>query len=191
MKHRRKIVNLCFYLQYEINPDSFSCKGGGGNQGGYRRYKMTLPGKIHTMALAAIVLALAGCGGGDREAGGSHALTNISLSGSPNDTNAGPVDPSRAMIQAPLNGHAVVAGFRASGCGEAAPEFERMMRRQVDDGLRVPEGITLFDAGIGHYTSSTCGPNTKLRAIGAFANKRGTYEMRFFGGEVVRTLKVR
>ena len=54
-----------------------------------------------------------------------------------------------------------------------------MLRRQVSDGFRVPEGIRLYDAGIGHYTSKSCGKNTLARAIGAHGYKRGTYELKF------------
>ena len=55
----------------------------------------------------------------------------------------------------------------------------------------MPDGITLYDAGIGHYTSSSCGPRTLALAIGAYAYKRGTYELRFLGGKATRTLTVR
>ena len=65
------------------------------------------------------------------------------------------------------------------------------MFREADDGFRVPDGITLYDAGIGHYTSSRCGANTQARAIGAYAYQRGTYKIVFFGGKATRTLKVR
>ena len=67
----------------------------------------------------------------------------------------------------------------------------KLMFRETDDGFRVPLGITLYDAGIGHYKSSRCGPRTQARAIGAYAYKRGTYQIRFFGGKTTRTLKVR
>jgi hypothetical protein len=65
------------------------------------------------------------------------------------------------------------------------------MLSEADDGFRVPDGITLYDAGIGHYTSSRCGANTRARAIGVYAYKRGTYPISFFGGKTTRTLTVR
>lgn len=146
------------------------------------------------IAFGAIALVLAGCGGGgDKEpsAERTHALPNISLAGSPNATVIGPVDPHRATAEAPVEGHVIIAAFRARECGQAAPGFAKLMRREVGDGFRVPDGITLYDAGVGHYTSKRCGPRTLALAIGAYAYKRGTYEIRFFGGKAVRTLTVR
>ncbi len=148
----------------------------------------------HTaIALAAIALVLAGCGGGDNapSAESSHALPNISLAGSPNSTVVGPVDPYQATASATVEGQVIIAAFRARKCGEPAPDFAKLMRREVDDGFRVPDGITLYDAGIGHYTSSRCGANTQARAIGAYAYQPGTYQIVFFGGRTTRTLTVR
>jgi hypothetical protein len=145
------------------------------------------------VAMGAVALVLAGCGGGDKEpsAERAHALPNISLAGSPNDTVVGLVDPHQAAASTPVEGRVIIAAFRARECGQAAPDFARLMFREVDDGFRVPDGITLYDAGIGHYTSTRCGARTQARAIGAYAYKRGTYEVRFFGGKTTRTLKVR
>jgi len=146
------------------------------------------------LACCAISLVLAGCGGvvdtvQDFER--KLALPNISLEGSPNEAEIGPVDPQAKTARARAGGNVIVAAFRASGCGKPAPDFEKMMRDQVGDGLSVPDGITLYDAGVGHYTSTRCGKGAKARAIGAMANQKGTYELRFFGGEVIRTLTVR
>jgi len=139
-------------------------------------------------------LALAGCGGGgDNQtgAGAARALPNISFDGSPNATVIGPVDPHRKTALVPVDGHVVIAAFRARECGAPAPDFARLMRREVDAGFRVPDGITLYDAGIGHYTSGKCGPRTRALAIGAYAKKRGTYEIRLLGGKATKTLTVK
>jgi len=146
------------------------------------------------IALAAIALILAGCGGGGddpRSVEKTHALPNISLAGSPNATVVGPVDPHQAAAATSLEGHVIIAAFRARECGENAPDFTKLMRREFDDGFRVPDGITLYDAGVGLYTSTRCGPNTKARAIGAYGYERGTYLLRFFDGSATRTLQVR
>ncbi len=155
---------------------------------------MNIIPKSTGIALAAITLILAGCGGGgDNEpsAERAHALPNISLAGSPNATVVGLVDPHQATASAPVGGRVIIAAFRAHGCGEAAPDFAKLMLSETDAGFRVPDGITLYDAGIGHYTSSRCGANTRARAIGAYAYKRGTYPISFFGGKTTRTLTVR
>jgi hypothetical protein len=147
-----------------------------------------------TIAFGAIALALAGCGGGGDEAPTAeraHALPNISLAGSPNATVIGLVDPHQATASTFVEGHVVIAAFRARECGEAAPDFAKLMFRETDDGFRVPDGITLYDAGIGHYKGSRCGPRTQARAIGAYAYKPGTYQIQFFSGKATRTLKVR
>jgi len=146
------------------------------------------------IALAAIALILAGCGGGgddERSAGITHALPNISLAGSPNTTIVGLVDPHQATASTTVEGRVIIGAFRARGCGEPAPDFAKLMFREADDGFTVPDGITLYDAGVGHYTSSSCGKNTQALAIGAYAYKRGTYQIRFFGGKTTRTLTVR
>jgi hypothetical protein len=140
----------------------------------------------------AAALALAACGGGgDKDdTSRAHGLPNISLAGSPNGTRVGPVDPHRESIHVPVEGRAIVAAFRASECGHPAPDFARTMKRQVLDGLKVPNGITLYDAGIGHYTSSRCKARAEARAIGVYASSPGTYALQFFGGKTVRTVKV-
>ena len=145
------------------------------------------------IALAAAALILAGCGGGNNQPGAeiTHALPNISLAGSPNTTVVGLVDPRQATASASVGGYVIIAAFRARECGAAAPDFVKLMFREADDGFLVPDGITLYDAGIGHYTSSRCGANTKARAIGAYAYQRGTSKVEFFGGKTIRTLKVR
>ncbi|MHA1530047.1 MAG: hypothetical protein ACTSVG_13595 [Alphaproteobacteria bacterium] len=146
------------------------------------------------IALGAMALVLAGCGGGgddEPSAATAHALPNISLAGSPNATVVGLVDPHQATALASVEGHVIIAAFRARACGQPAPDFAKLMRREIEDGFRVPDGITLYDAGIGHYTSSRCGQNTQALAIGAYAYKRGTYQVRFFGGKTTRTLTVR
>ena len=89
-----------------------------------------------------------------------------------------------------LGGRAVVAAFRASGCDRAAPDFAGMMRNQAADGLRVPDGITLYDAGIGSYRSSRCKAQVPARAIGVYGNKVGTYQLDFFGGKTRRMVAV-
>ena len=145
------------------------------------------------IAFGAIALVLAGCGGGNNgpSAERTHALPNISLTGSPSETVIGLVDPHQATASARVEGHAIIAAFRARECGAPAPDFAKLMFREVDDGFRVPDGITLYDAGIGHYTSKRCGARIQARAIGAYAYRRGTYEVKFFGGKATRTLKVR
>ncbi len=69
------------------------------------------------------------------------------------------------------------------------------MRKSVADTPfftpKVPDGITLYDAGIGHYISSRCGASAQARAIGVYATTRGSYELRFFEGKVTRTVKVK
>lgn len=145
------------------------------------------------IALTALTLTLAGCGGGDDRGSAQPASgqPNVSLAGSPNNTRIGLVDPKRKIINVPVKGRAIVAAFRAHECGQPAPDFSRTMERQVRDGLRVPDGITLYDAGIGHYTSSRCGASSQARAIGVYATTRGTYELRFFEGKTIRTVKVK
>lgn len=146
------------------------------------------------IAFGAIALVLAGCGGGSDEtprAERPHALANISLAESPNATVVGLVDPHKATAEVPVEGHVIIAAFRARECGAAAPGFAKMMRRQVDDGFQVPDGITLYDAGIGHYKSKRCGQRAQARVIGVYAYRRGTYELRFFGGKATKTLNVK
>ena len=145
------------------------------------------------IAFAALTLTLAGCGGGDDRSSAQAAAgqPNVSLAGSPNNTRIGLVDPKRKTINVPVKSRAVVAAFRAHECGQPAPDFARTMERQARDGFRVPDGITLYDAGIGHYTSSRCGASAQARAIGVYATTRGTYELRFFEGKTIRTIRVK
>jgi len=135
-------------------------------------------------------LVLSACTGLPGTGASEHALTNISLVGTPNDTRLGELDPRAAEVSVALGARSVAAAFRASGCGEPAPDFERMMRTQVKDGLEVPDGITLYDAGIGQYTSSKCGAGAQLRAIGVYGARVGSYELSFFGGDVKRVVTV-
>lgn len=145
------------------------------------------------LSLAVAAMLLAGCiASGDGGLSGSpQPLPNISMAGSPNSTKIGRVDQNVERVVIRPEGRAVVAAFRATGCAEPAPDFERLMRRQVQDGLRVPTGITLYDAGIGRYRSSRCNASVPARAIGVYAYKRGTYRLEFFGGRTVRTVVVR
>jgi hypothetical protein len=146
------------------------------------------------LAPYATALVLAGCGGvvdSVQSFERKLALPNISLEGSPNQTDIGPVDPYNTTAKARVGGKVIIAAFRASGCGNAAPDFETIMRDHVSSGLSVPDGIALYDAGIGHYTSKSCGAGAHARAIGAQANQKGTYELRFFGGRATKTLTVK
>ena len=151
--------------------------------------------KPTAIALAALVLTLSGCGGGDDDdaprAEVAHALPNISLDGSPNQTRVGLLDPRRARTTVAREGRAIIAAFRARECGDAAPGFEKMMRRQIADGMRVPDGITLYDAGVGTYTSSRCGAPALARAIGVYGYKRGTYILPFFKGKSTKKVVVK
>ncbi|MFQ5567672.1 MAG: hypothetical protein ACE5EU_15075, partial [Paracoccaceae bacterium] len=64
------------------------------------------------VALGAIALILAGCGGGgdDRRSDErTHALPNISLAGSPNETVVGLVDPHQAAASTRVEGHVIIA----------------------------------------------------------------------------------
>jgi hypothetical protein len=59
------------------------------------------------LALVAMALALAGCGGGGDNAPSAertHALPNVSLVGSPNATLVGLVDPHQATASASVGG---------------------------------------------------------------------------------------
>lgn len=146
------------------------------------------------IASCAIALVLAGCSDVRNSVENferKFALPNISLEGSPNQTAIGLVDPNKETAKTQVGRNTIVAAFRASGCAKTAPDFEKMMRDQVGNGLSVPDGITLYDAGVGHYKSKTCGAGAKVRAIGAQANQKGIYVLRFFGGKVIRTLTVR
>jgi hypothetical protein len=140
--------------------------------------------------LAAAALLVAGCGGGMTPHGLDAAPPNVSLVGSPNSTNIGPVDPKVAKVRVKLGSRAVIAAFRASGCDQPAPEFARTMRDQAADGLRVPDGVTIYDAGVGTYRSSRCKGQVPARAIGVYGNKPGTYTLDFFGGKTRRTVIV-
>jgi hypothetical protein len=144
------------------------------------------------IAITFAVLALAGCSSGDNrpDAQPAKAQPNISLARSPNNTRIGTVDPHRETVAVPVLGRTIVTAFRASECGQSAPNFARMMDKQARGGLRVPDGITLYDAGIGHYTSKRCGATAEARAIGVYGVKRGTYELHFFEGKVNRIVKV-
>ena len=51
--------------------------------------------------------------------------------------------------------------------------------------------ITLYDAGIAQYRSTRCKADVPARAIGVYANKKGKYELSFFGGRTIRTVDVR
>ncbi|HSF94724.1 MAG TPA: hypothetical protein VLA52_06815 [Thermohalobaculum sp.] len=141
---------------------------------------------VRTAAVLGLAASLAACGGGR-----GPELTNISTAGSPSTNRVGPVDQHREMVTMRLGERGVVAVFRSGECGARAPDFTRMMQGQVEDGLRVPEGIILYDAGIADYESSRCGTFVPARAIGVIAAQTGRYELRFFGGEVVRTVVVR
>jgi hypothetical protein len=154
-----------------------------------RRQIDTFPRKA-VIALGVIALVLAGCGKAE-EVYQSAALPNISLDRTPSTTDAGRVDPKRKNVEVRAGDSAIVAAFRASGCGKPAPDFEKMMRDQVGGGLRVPDGVTLYDAGIGRYTSKKCGKGTKARAIGVYGGKPGTYVLTFFEGKTVRTVTVK
>lgn len=148
-------------------------------------------------ASCAIVFILAGCSGVENSL--QHlksferemALPNVSLEGSPNQTVLGPIDPHQKTARTRVGRNVIIAAFRTSGCGRPAPDFEKMMRDQVGRGLSVPDGITLYDAGVGSYTSTRCGPDSKVRAIGARAHRKGTYVLDFFQGKATRTLTVR
>ena len=142
------------------------------------------------IALGVIALVLAGCGKAE-EVYQSAALPNISLDRTPSTTDVGRVDPKRKSVEVRVGDGAIVAALRASGCGKPAPDFEKMMRDQVGGGLRVPDGITLYDAGIGRYTSKKCGKRTKARAIGVYGGKPGNYVLTFFEGKTKRTVTVK
>ena len=139
------------------------------------------------VVLGFTVALLAGCAGGTS---GADRMANISLEGSPNESTVGPVDPDSASITIPLGGRVIIGGFRGRGCGAPAPDFQAFMEEQVDDGLRVPDGIVLYDAGIGQYNSGRCKGRVAARAIGARAEAAGSYRLRFFGGEVTKTVTV-
>jgi hypothetical protein len=158
--------------------------------------KRSLNGILKRAGLAscAVAFVLAGCSSTiekvqkfEREL----ALPNISLEGSPNQTRIGKVDPYKKTATARVGHKVIVAAFRASGCGNAAPDFETMMRTETRDRLSVPDGIILYDAGIGTYTSKNCGKGAQARAIGAQANQKGTYKLRFFGGKATKVLTVK
>lgn len=142
------------------------------------------------IALGVIALVLTGCGKAE-EVYQTTALPNISLDRTPSTTDAGRVDPKRKSVKVGVGDSAIVAAFRASACGKPAPDFEKMMRDQVGGGLRVPEGVMLYDAGIGRYTSKKCGKRTKARAIGVHGRKPGTYVLTFFEGKTTRTVTVK
>jgi hypothetical protein len=94
-----------------------------------------------TAAVLSGALLLAACfGGGGREDDSfSAAPPNVSFIGTPNATAIGRVDQDAEKVRVRLGGRAVVTAFRASGCGQDAPDFESMMRDQTADGLRVPD----------------------------------------------------
>ena len=154
-----------------------------------RREMDMLPRKA-VIALGVVALVLVGCGKAE-EVYQSAALPNISLDRAPSTSDAGRVDPKRKSVELRTGDSAIVAAFRAHGCGKPAPDFEKMMRDQVSGGLRVPEGITLYDAGIGRYTSKKCGKRTKARAIGVYGGKPGTYVLSFFDGKTKKTVSVK
>ena len=136
-----------------------------------RRKMDRLPRKA-VIALGVVALVLVGCGKAE-EVYQSAALPNISLDRTPSTSDAGRVDPKKNSVTLRVGDTAIAAAFRAHGCGKPAPDFEGMMRDQVGGGLRVPDGLTLYDAGVGHYTSRKCGKRTKARAIGVYGGKPG------------------
>jgi hypothetical protein len=155
------------------------------------RMKETL--EITGSSVGAIALAFAlalGASGLASLPRAAEPLTNISFAGSPNSNEVGKVDPDTATIKMQVGVDIVIGGYRSRECGDPAPEFERLMRQQVDYGLKVPDGVTLFDGGVGYYSSGRCGGRVAARAIAARAQQSGTFKLRFFGGKVVKKLKV-
>jgi len=154
------------------------------------RRPMDVPLVRAGIAFGLLALVLTGCGKAE-QVYQTAALPNISLDRSPSTTDVGRVDPKRKAAKVGVGGNAIVAAFRASACGAPAPDFAKMMRDQLGDGLRVPNGITLYDAGIGRYTSKKCGKRTKARAIGVYGGKPGTYVLEFFAGKTTKTVTVK
>ena len=154
------------------------------------RRLMDVPLARAGIVLGLLALVLTGCGKAE-EVYQTAALPNISLDRTPSTTDVGRVNPKRKSVAVHVGGGAIVAAFRASACGEPAPDFAKMLRDQIGDGLRVPDGITLYDAGIGHYTSSRCGKRAKARAVGVYGGKPGTYVLSFFAGKSTKTVTVR
>jgi hypothetical protein len=149
------------------------------------------------MAGCAMVLVLAGCDTMQQSLQSvekferEFALPNVILEGSPNQAAIGPVDPYKQTTKTRVGRNVIVAAFRGSGCGRPAPDFETMMRDQIGRGMSVPDGITLYDAGVGNYTSKNCGARTLARAIGVQPHQKGTYALSFSRGKATRTLTVR
>ena len=134
-------------------------------------------------------LLLAACSTGVSP-GGPPEVANVSFIGTPNETRIGPVDPHREEITVQLGKRAVLAAFRASECGAPAPDFTRFITVQARNGLRVPDGITLYDAGVASYRSKRCKATVPARAIGVYASRVGTYTVGFFGGKTKRTARI-
>ena len=147
--------------------------------------------RLDHFVLLFTLLLLAACAGAPERASTLPVIRNVTFEGSPNETRIGPVDAHRREITLRVGERGVVTAFRASECGRPAPSFLKVMTSDAAEGLIVPDGIVLFDAGIADYASSRCGGVVPARAIGVIANSRGDYRLAFFGGRAVRTVHVR
>ncbi len=113
----------------------------------------------------------------------------VSFEGSPNSTDVGLVKAGSGKVRIPVGTQGVLGGFRAGDCDAPPPDFKALMKSRVVEGLVVPRGVQLYDAGIGYFNSTGCGGRVAARAVGARVSAPGTYTLEFSAGQVVKTLQ--
>ena len=58
-----------------------------------------------------------------------------------------------------------IGAFRGRDCGQA-PDFAKLMEQQIQRGMVIPEGITIYNAGVTEYKSRSCNGMAKARLVG-------------------------
>lgn len=119
------------------------------------------------LAVAGMVLALAGCGGprGYYESGPPRVPAGGSFS----------IEPGQEVV---------VYGVRSKYCGMEPPTFEAASQEMFSgQGAQAPAAGEIYDAGLGQRVSPPCGGSVPVRAIGYRAPEgfEGEVTMVFYG----------